>query len=92
MTPENLTSLLLYTIGIVGLAILASGILGRRITQSSPKVLSPGGRVRVTVIPWAGELGTIESIDGAYHIVRLDSSKHPDDVQELYPNEFEVIR
>jgi hypothetical protein len=47
--------------------------------------------VRVTTAPWAGELGVIESRDGAYHIVRLDSSKHPEDVQELYPNEFEVV-
>ena len=48
-------------------------------------------RVRVTTAPWAGQLGTIESIDGAYHIVRLDSSAHEDDVQELYPNEFEKL-
>lgn len=50
-----------------------------------------GDRVKVTTAPWAGTLGVIESIDGAYHIVRLDTSKHPDDVRELYPNEFEVI-
>lgn len=48
-----------------------------------------GDRVRVTTPPWAGQLGTVESIDGAYHIVRLDSSAHKDDVQELYPCEFE---
>jgi hypothetical protein len=48
-------------------------------------------RVRVTTPPWAGQLGTIESINGAYHIVRLDSSEHEDDVQELYPNEFEKL-
>ncbi len=48
-----------------------------------------GDRVRVTTAPWAGQLGVIERIDGAYHIVRLDSSDHEDDVQELYPNEFE---
>ena len=51
-----------------------------------------GDRVKVTTAPWAGTLGTIESIDGAYHIVRFDSSEHPDDVKELYPNEFEVVR
>jgi transcription antitermination factor NusG len=50
-----------------------------------------GDRVRVTTAPWAGTLGTIESVDGAYNIVRLDTSEHPDDVQELYPNEFEVV-
>ena len=50
-----------------------------------------GDKVRVTTAPWAGELGTIESIDGASHLVRLDTSEHPDDVRELYPNEFEVI-
>ncbi len=48
-------------------------------------------RVKVTTAPWAGQLGTIESIDGEYHIVRLDSSAHKDDVQELYPNEFEKL-
>ena len=52
---------------------------------------SVGSRVRVTTAPWAGELGTIENIDGAYHLVRFDSSKHPDDVKELYPNEFETL-
>ena len=91
MTPE--TSLLLYAIGIVGLTILASGIIGRRLTLEKPiDEIGIGGRVEVTTAPWAGEFGTIESIDGAYHIVRLDSSKHPDDVKELYPNEFRVIR
>lgn len=50
-----------------------------------------GDKVRVTTAPWAGELGTIESIDGASLLVRLDTSEHPDDVKELYPNEFEVI-
>ena len=49
-----------------------------------------GDRVKVTTAPWTGELGTIENIDGAYHLVRLDSSKHPSDVKELYPNEFEA--
>lgn len=48
-----------------------------------------GDRVRVTTAPWAGTLGTIEHIDGAYHLVRFDTSKHPHDVHELYPNEFE---
>ncbi|KKN00624.1 hypothetical protein LCGC14_1135790 [marine sediment metagenome] len=53
--------------------------------------LGPAMRVRVTTPPWAGQLGTIESIDGAYHIVRLDSSEHEDDVQELYLCEFEAV-
>ena len=48
-------------------------------------------RVRVTTAPWTGQLGTIESTNGEYHIVRLDSSAHEDDVQELYPNEFEKL-
>lgn len=50
-----------------------------------------GDKVRVTTAPWAGELGTIESIDGAYHVIRFDTSEHPDDVKELHPNEFDVI-
>ncbi len=48
-------------------------------------------RVRVTTPPWAGQLGTIESINGEYHSIRLDSSEHEDDVQELYPCEFEKL-
>ena len=51
----------------------------------------PIKRVRVTTPPWTDQLGTIESVDGAYNIIRLDSSQHPDDVQELYPNEFVVL-
>jgi hypothetical protein len=47
--------------------------------------------VRVTTAPWAGQRGIVESVDGAYNIVRLDTSQHPDDVQELYPNEFVVL-
>ena len=47
--------------------------------------------VRVTVKPWVDQRGIIESINGAYNIVRLDSSRHPDDVRELYPNEFVVL-
>jgi hypothetical protein len=47
--------------------------------------------VRVTTAPWEGERGIVEDVDGGYNIVRLDSSKHPDDVQELYPNEFIVL-
>ena len=50
-----------------------------------------GDRVRVTTAPWEGALGTIEDIDGGYHIVRFDTSEHPDDVHELYPNEFEIL-
>lgn len=53
--------------------------------------MNTGDRVRVTIAPWAGQLGTIESIDGEYHSVKLDSSTHKDDVQELYPCEFETI-
>jgi len=51
----------------------------------------PIQRVRVKTPPWADQLGTVEGIDSAYNIVRLDSSKHLDDVQELYPNEFVVL-
>ncbi len=47
--------------------------------------------VRVTTAPWAGQRGIVERVDGAYNIVRLDTSQHPDDVQELYPNEFVVL-
>ncbi len=47
--------------------------------------------IRVTTAPWAGQRGIVESVDGAYNIVRLDTSQHPDDVQELYPNEFVVL-
>ncbi len=49
-------------------------------------------RVRVTVNPWFDEEGTIIHTDGAYYIIRLDSSKHVDDVLELYPAEFEEIK
>ena len=48
-------------------------------------------RVRVTTRPWADQLGTVESVDGAYCIIRLDSSKHHEDVHELYPSEFVVV-
>ncbi len=51
----------------------------------------PVQRVRVKTPPWTDQLGTVEGKDGAYNIVRLDSSKHLDDVQELYPNEFVVL-
>lgn len=51
----------------------------------------PENIVRVTTAPWEGERGIVESVDGAYHIIRLDSSQHPEDVQELYPNEFVVV-
>ncbi len=51
-----------------------------------------GDRVVVTTAPWVGALGTIENISGAYHTVRFDSSEHPDDVKELYPNEFKLVR
>lgn len=35
--------------------------------------------------------GTIESINGAYHYIKVDNnSKY--DVLELYPNEFEIVR
>ena len=47
--------------------------------------------VRVTVEPWVDQRGIVESVDGAYNIVRLDSSQHPDDVRELYPNEFVIV-
>ncbi len=50
-----------------------------------------GDQVRVIVNPWAGTIGTIERIDGAYHIVRFDGSKHQSDVYELYPSEFEEV-
>jgi|SRR5579864_2486490 len=35
--------------------------------------------------------GTIESINGAYHYVKVDNNPKYD-VIELYPNEFEVVR
>ena len=53
--------------------------------------MNVGDRVRITTAPWRGEQGIIENIDGAYHIVRRDGCFHPDNVIELYPNEFEKI-
>ena len=50
----------------------------------------PEDVVEVTTPPWKGQTGIVESVNGAYHIIRLDTSKHYEDVIELYPNEFEV--
>lgn len=50
-----------------------------------------GNIVKVTIPPWIDAIGVVESEDGAYIIIRLDTSAHPDDILELYPNEFEVI-
>ncbi len=47
--------------------------------------------VRVTVTPWEGERGIVENVNGACNTIRLDSSQHPEDVQELYPTEFVVL-
>ena len=49
-----------------------------------------GDRVRVTVPPWVGALGTIENINGAYHVIRLDTFRLAVGVHELYPCEFEA--
>ena len=51
----------------------------------------PEDIVRVKTPPWTGQAGIVESVDGAYHTIRLDTSAHHEDVIELYPNEFEVI-
>jgi hypothetical protein len=55
------------------------------------KAVEPEDRVRVSSLPYNEQLGTVESVDGAYCIIRLDSSKHHEDVREFYPNEFVVV-
>ncbi len=54
--------------------------------------MSVGDRVCITTAPWQGEQGTIESINGEYHIIRRDGCTHPDNVIELYPCEFEALK
>lgn len=62
-------------------------------TRKKRYSMEVGDRVKIIGHPSkAGELGTIEHIDGAYVLIRPDSSRHPDDVLELYPGEFEVLR
>ncbi len=51
-----------------------------------------GDRIRCTVPPWKGEKGIIEHIDGGYIDIRLDSSECKEDIHELYPSEFIVIK
>jgi hypothetical protein len=49
-----------------------------------------GDRIQITTAPWQGEQGVIESVNGAYHLVRRDGV-HPDDIIELYPNEMRLV-
>lgn len=54
--------------------------------------MTVGDRICIKVAPWKGEQGIIESINGYYHIIRRDGCFHPDNVIELYPNEFKEMK
>ncbi len=68
--------------------ILRDAILSK---EKPRRTVEPEDRVRVTGRPYSDQVGTVESVDGAYCVVRMDTSKHYEDVHEFYPNEFVVV-